>query len=166
LAGSGLKLNAVVRPLAGALNAKLIESRQKSGLQLILQRGALSGMVKALRRGEMVAQLIDQSLSAQSGVFVPFFGRLASTTPAISIAALRTGAPVFVALAVREGGELKLMAEGPFAIAENGSRKQSVIEHTAQLTAALERFIRQHPEQWLWLHRRWKVQPPKAFEVT
>jgi KDO2-lipid IV(A) lauroyltransferase len=105
-------------------------------------------------------QLIDQSLPAEAGVFVPFFGRAASTTPALSMAALRTKAPVFVALAVREGERLRLLFEGPIPVPDTGDRRADVAAHTAQLTAILERYIRRYPEQWLWLHRRWKVQPP------
>lgn len=159
MARRGIPINAVVRPLAGALNARIVESRQKSGLKLILQRGALPKMLKALREGEVVAQLIDQVLPAEHGVFVPFFGRPACTTPAVSLAALRTGAPVFVALAAREEGHLRLFIEGPIPLPSTGDRQQDVAQHTALLTGIIERYIRRYPEQWLWLHRRWKVQP-------
>lgn len=159
MARRGVKLNAVVRPLAGAWNARLVESRKKAGLGLILQRGALREMLRALRRGEVVAQLIDQALPAHQGVFVPFFGRPASTTPALSIAAMRTGAPVFVVLAAREHDRLRMFAEGPIPFPATGDRKRDLAEHVAQLTQVLERHIRQYPDQWLWLHRRWKVQP-------
>lgn len=160
MARRGVAVNAVVRPLAGAMNARIVEARQKSGLKLILQRGALSGMLRAVRRGELVAQLVDQALPSKSAVFVPFFGRLASTTPALSIAALRTGAPVFVALAAREGEKLRVFVEGPIPILAGSDRRTDVLDHATRIAAVIERYIRRYPEQWLWLHRRWKAPPP------
>lgn len=147
-----LSYSAVVRPLRGAFNARVVEARRKAGVELILQRGAMKGILAALKAGRGVVQLIDQSLPAKHGVFVPFFGRPASTTPSISVAALRTHAPVYVVLAAREGAGLRMLVEGPVPVTD-------VTAHTAALTAIIERTIRQYPDQWLWLHRRWKVQP-------
>ncbi len=159
LARRGVKLHAVVRSLRGFLNAELIESRRRSGMQLIAPRGAVLSSVRALRRGAMVAMLIDQVLPADRGVFVPFFGRPACTTPALSMAAFSSGSPVFILMSVREGDQLRLFVEGPFPVPDTGDRKRDIVAHTAALTQALERFIRRYPDQWLWLHRRWKVQP-------
>lgn len=150
-----LEYSAVVRPLRGSFNARVVEARRAAGVELILQRGAMRGILSALKRGRGVVQLIDQSLPADHGVFVPFFGRPTCTTPSLSVAAKRTGAPVYVVLAAREGAGLRMLVEGPIPL-EGGD----VTAHTAALTAVLERVIRQYPEQWLWLHRRWKVAPP------
>ncbi len=156
MARRGYPLNAVVRPLTGALNARIVEARRRSGVRLILQRGALREMLAALRRGEVVAQLVDQALPSKSALWVPFFGRPASTTPALSTAALRTGAPVFVMLAAREGARLRVYAEGPIPMPDTGDRRQDVILHATRVTEVVERYVRRYPEQWLWLHRRWK----------
>jgi len=153
-------LHAVVRPLRGGFNAQLVEARQRSGLGLIPPRGALLGTVAALRRNEVVAMLIDQAIGGKHSLFVPFFGRPAATTPALSMAALRTGAPTVVAAALREDGRLRLHVEGPFEAEDTGNRERDLLAHTEKVTAALERLIRAHPEQWLWLHRRWKLVPP------
>jgi KDO2-lipid IV(A) lauroyltransferase len=155
-----IPMHAVVRPLAGALNARIIESRLKNGLSLIPPRGAVMGAVKAVRKGGVVVMLMDQVLAAKHGVFVPFFGRMACTNPSLSAAAFRTGAPVFVVMGAREKDRLRLYCEGPFPLPPERS-SEGITEHTATLTAVLERYIRQYPEQWLWMHRRWKVQPPK-----
>jgi KDO2-lipid IV(A) lauroyltransferase len=160
MARKRIKLSAVVRPLEGAFNARVVDGRTQSGLELILQRGALGNMIKAVRRGRCVVQLIDQSLPAEAGVFVPFFGRPTITTPALSLAALRTKAPVFVAVTVREKDHLRMLFEGPVPVPDTGDRRADITAHTAQLNAILERYVRQYPDQWLWLHRRWKVQPP------
>ena len=153
-------LHAVVRSLRGGLNARLVEARERSGLRLIPERGALAATVAALRRNEVVAMLLDQAIGGKHALFVPFFGRPAATTPALSMAALRTGAPTLVVIALREGGRLRFRVEGPFEMEETGERATDLFRHTARVTAAIERVIREAPEQWLWLHRRWKLSPP------
>lgn len=158
----GYVFSAVVRPLAGAFNEWVVNNRKQAGVELILQRGALRRMLSALERGRAVVQLIDQVLPADQGVFVPFFGRLASTTPAISMAARVSGAPVYVVAAVREGAGLKMLVEGPFPVDASADRDAALTAHTATLTAVIEGFIRRYPDQWLWLHRRWKVQQPAS----
>ena len=166
MARRGCQFSAVVRPLAGAFNEWVVKNRKAAGVELILQRGALRRMVSALERGRAVVQLIDQVLPANSGVFVPFFGRLASTTPAISMAARVSKAPVYVVAAVRDGARLKMLVEGPVPFPALGDRDLELREHTARLTAIIEGLVRQYPEQWLWLHRRWKVAPSAALEAT
>ena len=153
-------LHAVVRPLRGGVNARLVEARERAGLRLIPARGALAGMVAALRKNEVVAMLLDQATGGKHALFVPFFGRPAATTPALSLAALRTGAPTLVVVALRENGRLRFRVEGPFEVTDTGDRQRDLRDHTARVTAALERIIREAPEQWLWLHRRWKLTPP------
>jgi KDO2-lipid IV(A) lauroyltransferase len=120
-------------------------------------------MLKALKRNELVVMLLDQVIAAKHGVFVPFFNRPASTSPALSAAARRTGAPLFVVVSRREGDLLVLEVEGPVPFDETlDDFEAEVRSHVGQVTALLERFIRKAPEQWLWLHRRWKVQPPQS----
>ena len=153
-------LHAVVRPLEGGLNARLVEARERAGLRLIPGRGALSGTVAALRRNEVVAMLVDQAIGGKHALFVPFFGRPAATTPALSMAALRTGAPTLVVVALRKAGRLRFRVEGPFEVESSGDRQVDLWTHTARVTAAIERIVREAPEQWLWLHRRWKLSPP------
>lgn len=162
MARRGHVFSAVVRPLRGAFNETLVQSRVDAGVELILQRGALKRMLTALERGRAVVQLIDQALPAKEALWVPFFGRLASTTPALSMAALKSGAPVFVVVAVREGDRLQMFVEGPIPVPALDDRREAIAAHTAELTAILERYIRLYPSQWLWLHRRWKGKAPLA----
>ena len=161
-----VQLHAVVRPLRGGINARLVEARERSGLRLIPARGALAGMVAALRRNEVVAMLVDQAIGGKHSLFVPFFGRPAATTPALSMAAIRTRAPTLVVVALREGDRLRFRVEGPFEVSDTGDRQRDLWSHTARITAALERIIREAPEQWLWLHRRWKLQPSTPEQVA
>jgi Kdo2-lipid IVA lauroyltransferase/acyltransferase len=157
----GLPLNAVVRPLKGAFNAEVVAGRLRSGMRLLPQRHALRGALAVLRRNEVVTVLLDQAVGGKHALFVPFFGRPAATTPLVSMAALRSGAPVLLSVGTRVGTGFRLRVEGPFPVPSTGDRARDLWTHTATLTAAIERLIRSNPDQWLWLHRRWKVAPPK-----
>ncbi|MHB1843853.1 MAG: lysophospholipid acyltransferase family protein [Deltaproteobacteria bacterium] len=161
----GIPLNLVTRSLRGGVNRELVAARARSGLTEIPPRGALRLGSAALRRGEVVVNLIDQNMLPKRGVFVDYFGRPACTTPAVSLLALRTGAPAIVALAVNQpDGKVKLSVEGPFPVERTGSIQADVRAHTQRLSGVIERYVRQNPEQWLWLHRRWKTRP--KGEVT
>ena len=164
----GIPLNALVRPLKGALNNRLVDNRLAGGVGLIYPKGAIGQILEALGQGESILIALDQALPAKTSMFVPFFGRLASTTPAMAVAAQRGRAPVFVVMGVRDesGRKLRLEVEGPIPPPEATSEQDALTAHTAAVTAVLEKFIRRHPDQWLWLHRRWKVQPPKEGQTA
>ncbi|QSQ12300.1 lysophospholipid acyltransferase family protein [Myxococcus landrumensis] len=165
----GVHIDALVRPLKGALNTRIAENRVRVGAGLIYPRGAIMEISSAVERGESPFMLLDQALPAKAAVFVPFFGRLASTTPACAVAAQRTGAPVFVVMGVRNGkpgARFRLEVEGPIPPPAPGECEDPITEHTARITAALERCIRKYPHQWMWLHRRWKVQPESTSRVA
>ncbi|WP_224372889.1 lysophospholipid acyltransferase family protein [Hyalangium versicolor] len=155
----GVPLNALVRPLKGALNTRIAENRVRAGAGLIYPRGAVQELIDAVGRGESAYMLLDQAIPTK-GVFVPFFGKLASTTPAMAVAAQRTGVPAWVVMGVRDGPRMRVHIEGPIPPPPPEEGKDPITEHTALVTAGLERIIRQYPEQWLWLHRRWKYAPP------
>jgi Kdo2-lipid IVA lauroyltransferase/acyltransferase len=155
----GLPLNAVVRPLKGAFNAEVVAGRVRSGMRLLPERNALRGALAALHRNEVVTVLLDQAVGGKHALFVPFFGRPAGTSPLVSIAALRSGAPVMVSVGTRVADGFRLSVEGPFPVPSTGDRARDVWTHTAALTAAIERLVRKSPDQWLWLHRRWKLSP-------
>jgi KDO2-lipid IV(A) lauroyltransferase len=156
----GIPMNLVTRKLAGRSNAALQQARARSGVTEIAPKGALAAGAAALRRGEVVVNLVDQNMLPKRGIFVRFFGEWACTTPATSLMAMRTGAPVLVAVAVNlPDGRTRLCVEGPFPPAEQGAIARRVRAHTQQLVAVIERYIRAEPAQWFWLHRRWKTRP-------
>ena len=155
----GVPISAVVRPLSGALNRRIVASRVRAGMHLIHPRGAIQSVIRALREGRVVAVLSDQSVPAEGGHFIPFFGRPASTAPTLSVAARRTGVPVFVGAARRVDHRIEFFCE-QVPVRKTAHQREDVITHLTEVTAALEAFIRAEPEQWLWLHRRWKVLPP------
>ncbi|MFY0572264.1 lysophospholipid acyltransferase family protein [Archangium lansingense] len=164
----GIPLNALVRPLKGALNMRIVDNRIAAGAGLIYPRGAIVEANEAVRLGETVLMLLDQSLPAKAAAFVPFFGRPASTTPAMAVVAKRTGAPVFVVMGIRDesGQKLRLEVEGPILPPKDLGKQDALTAHTAAVTAVLEKYVRRYPDQWLWLHRRWKVQPPSEGQAA
>jgi KDO2-lipid IV(A) lauroyltransferase len=161
----GLPFDVVVRPLKGAINARIVRNRLRSGVNLILPKGAVQNALEALRQNHVVMQLIDQSMPPEYGVQVPFFGRMAWTTPGLSVAAAKSGASVLVMKVYRVGETLEVAFEGPVAVPQMGNLREDVKAHTADLSHRLENHIRQYPEQWLWLHRRWKG-PAVTHTVT
>jgi len=156
----GIPMNLVTRSLTGRTNAALQRARRRSGITEIAPRGALAAGTAALRRGEVVVNLVDQNMLPKRGVFVRFFREWACTTPAASLMAMRTSAPVIVAVAVNlPDGRTRLCVEGPFDIPSHGGVAARARAHTQQLVAVVERYIRAEPAQWFWLHRRWKTRP-------
>jgi len=147
----------VMRPLDDPVVNWLIDRfRRRSGVELIAKRQALPAMRDALRQGRMVGVLLDQNASRTEGVFVPFFGIPASTSKALAVLSLRTGAPV-VPIYIRrgEGGRHRVWADPPIPAPETGD----VADYTAAFNRSIEAAIRRAPEQWFWLHRRWKTEP-------
>lgn len=136
--------------------------RARGGVRSIWrgQEGAARAMLRALRGGEILGILIDQDTKVQS-VFVPFFGQLAATPRAAADLALRTGAAVVTGFCHREGQGYRLaMEEVP--VPQGGDREAAAVELTAALSARIEAAIRRTPEQWVWMHQRWKTRPPTA----
>jgi Kdo2-lipid IVA lauroyltransferase/acyltransferase len=153
-------LNVVIRPLDNPfLDALVSQGRQRGELSLITKRDAVKGVRAALGRGECVGILLDQNAGRQ-GVFVPFFGEVASTSRSLAVLALKTGAPVVPAFIHRlPDGDHVITLEPPLALARTGQRDEDVVLNTARFTEVIEQRIRTHPEQWFWVHRRWKTRP-------
>jgi len=159
----GYPLAVVVRPLdAPALQTLADTMRRKTGVEIIDKRGALRPVLQALRRGRMIGILLDQNAARREGVFVPFFGRAASTSRSIALLALRTKTPILPIFTRREGpGRHRVLVEPPIPMTDPANDlEHAVVELTARCTAVIERVVRQTPEQWLWAHDRWRTRPP------
>lgn len=157
----GYPFAVITRPLDNPILERLLARlRRGTGNAVIHKKRAVRETLKALASGAGVAILIDQD-ARDEGVFVPFFGRPASTTPTLALLALRTDAVVLPVFArVEPDGRIAVHAEPPLAIAPTGDRESDIVRLTAACTAVVERWVRRHPEQWLWMHRRWKTRPP------
>ncbi|HXN55229.1 MAG TPA: lysophospholipid acyltransferase family protein [Myxococcales bacterium] len=156
----GVPLTAITRRLRGRLNRWLLAARREGGLRELPDKEATRDALLLLRRGETLAVVVDQNMLRRRGIFVDFFGTPACTTPAAAVLALRSGAPVIAAFPVREAdGRHRVLVEGPFAAPAGLRTADAVRALTQQITSAVERAVRDHPEQWFWVHRRWKTRP-------
>jgi KDO2-lipid IV(A) lauroyltransferase len=106
--------------------------------------------------------LVDQNASIESGVFVDFFGVKACASTGLVRLALRTGAPVLPGFAIWEEAEQRYVLRfwPPLEMVRCGDQEADVAVNTRRVHAFLEQIIRQWPDQWLWIHRRWKTRPP------
>jgi KDO2-lipid IV(A) lauroyltransferase len=158
IAAQGYPVDAVYQPLRNPIfNDAIVRARHRLGLQLIPRGVASKEALQRLRAGRIVAFISDQN-AGRTGVFVPFFGRLASTHRGAALLAVRAGAPLFFGAAVRQAdGYLGISEE--ITASRDGPLEEVVARLTAAFTAVLERLVRQSPEQYFWHHRRWKTRP-------
>jgi len=161
----------VVRPLDNPLlERELSRRRTRFGNRPIAKRDAARDVLRALRRRETVAILIDQNVLPREAVFVPFFGRLAATTPALARFQLATGAPVVPVFTWPQGdGRYRLIFEKPILAEEfpaDAGRDDAVRRATARYMEVTEAAIRKNPAAWLWAHDRWRTRPEDVSRET
>lgn len=150
-------MNVVVRPLDNPLIDRLVEGRRSlSGNRSIGKRDFGRSILKALDANEAVGILIDQNTTADSGVFVDFFGMPACATTGFAKFAAHSGAAAIPGFALWSETEGRYVLRFYPAVAITGDAARD----TQALQARLEEAIRDYPEQWLWIHRRWKTRPP------
>ncbi|WIG95098.1 lysophospholipid acyltransferase family protein [Myxococcus sp. SDU36] len=139
--------------------------RARGGVRSIWrgQEGAARAMLRALRNGEILGILIDQDTKVQS-LFVPFFGELAATPRAAADLAIRTGAAVVTGFCHREGAGYRLSME-EVLVPQDTDREAAALALTAALSSRIEAAIRRTPEQWVWMHQRWKTRPPVSEDA-
>lgn len=152
----------VARPLDDPrLDDLLTRMRERGGNRVIRKRDALQAILQVLRRGETVGILIDQHISEKEGVVVPFFGRPASTVTGPALIAIRSGAAVVPMVILREArGQYRVQIAPEVPVRRSGDLRADLVVNTARFTAAIEAFIRERPDQWFWVHRRWKTHLP------
>jgi len=157
---AGYKISAVARPLDDPdLEEFTREVRESSGLKIIPRRTSALAIVRRLRRNEIIGILADQNTRKQN-VFVDFFGIKAATTPGPAMLALRTGAHLVPAFMLREApGKHRLIIEEPVEPVRTGDEQADVTATTQKCVDILEKYVREYPSQWFWVHRRWKTRP-------
>jgi len=145
------------------LNLRVHKLRTRFGNKIIYKKGALPDMRQALRGGGVVAMLVDQSKRLE-GVDVNFFGRKVPATPAAAFLAIRCKSPVLPIFCVREAdGRLTIHVEPPLNFEWSGDLRADVQTNTQLITDAVERAVRRYPEQWFWVHKRWKKYYPHLY---
>ena len=159
----GYPIQILYRPLDNPRLDRLVNRyRTLSGNKLLDKRDAARGILAALSKNETVGILADQNTSLEEGVFVNFFGKPASTTAGIARVALHTGAAVVPAFCVWEEALRRYVIhfEPALEFTATSDRDQDIRVATQQMASAVEQYIRRYPDQWLWIHRRWKTRPP------
>jgi KDO2-lipid IV(A) lauroyltransferase len=160
----GFSAHAVARPLDNPfLDDYLRRFREKTGQKLLAKHGDFDKMQSILSRGGILGTLADQD-AGQRGLFVDFFGRPASTHKAIALLALEHRVPIVVtgARKIAEPMQYELLIDDFIFPEEYETRPDAVLAITQRFTTALERIVRQAPQQYFWLHRRWKHQPVRG----
>ena len=161
-------INFLVRPIDNLRIEAMIENlRTRFGNVAIDKKSAARRALKVLREGGTLGILSDLNTQPREGVFVPFFGELACTNAGIATLALRTDAVVIPTCAIwdRERGKYFFHGDPPVELLRTGDHDKDVEINTARFAAAMEHMIRLYPEQWLWIHRRWKTRPPGEPDI-
>ncbi len=127
----------------------------------MIKRGlALRGILEALKNNNAICALVDQD-TGKDGVFVPFFGKPAWTQSGVARIAYKTGAALVPAFVVRGvDGRFELLVEKEIEIPRTGDAEKDVLEIARRYTEVIEAYVKAYPDQWMWMHERWKTRPP------
>jgi Kdo2-lipid IVA lauroyltransferase/acyltransferase len=159
----GHPMQIVVRPLDNPyVDALVTRYRGLHGNALIGKQEFARGLIAAMRQNQTVGILMDTNMTPPQGVFVDFFGRLACTASGLARVALHTGATVVPAFTIWDADLRKYRVEfdRPVELVRTGNDEADAVANTARFTGIIEEYVRRYPDQWLWVHRRWKTRPP------
>ena len=154
----------VYRPLDNPVLDNMVEHvRTICGNVLIPKGGSGKRIMELLKDNHLIGILSDQNVAAREGVFVDFFGRPACTGVGLAILALRSGAPVLpVFMARQKSGKYKLILKPLVEISRTGDYEKDLLENTQRFTKIVEEIVREYPDQWFWIHQRWKT---KKYQI-
>ncbi len=159
----GYPMSIVIRRLDNPLVDQLVNSiRCLHGNQVLHKDDFARGLLAAMRRGDTVGILMDTNMTPPQGAFVDFFGHPACTGSGLARIAIKTGAAVLPGFLLwDEPTKSYILRFGAaLTLPVTGDAEADALAHTALFTRVIEDYIRQYPDQWLWLHRRWKTRPP------
>jgi KDO2-lipid IV(A) lauroyltransferase len=159
----GHPLNIVIRPLDNPyLNTMVDQYRTQHGNRTFPKQDFARGLLSSLHRGETVGILMDTNMTPPQGAFVDFFGVPACTATGLARVALHTEAAVIPGFTVwdEELGKYRIRFDQAIALVRTGDDEADAVTNTAAFTKVIESYIARYPEQWLWVHRRWKTRPP------
>jgi Kdo2-lipid IVA lauroyltransferase/acyltransferase len=158
----GYPLHYIARPLDNKrLDALVNQYRCSSGNRPIFKNESARVMLKILKDSGTIGILADQNTMPEEGVFVDFFGKPACATTGIARVALHTGAAVVPGYACWDETiqKYRLRFEPPVELIRAGDTERDVFENTQRFARVIEEIIRKHPDQWVWVHKRWKTRP-------
>jgi KDO2-lipid IV(A) lauroyltransferase len=158
----GYPMSMVIRRLDNPLVDTFVNNiRCLHGNRVLHKDDFARGLLQSMHRGDTVGILMDTNMTPPQGVFVPFFGTLACTASGLARVAAHSKAAVLPGFMLWEPREQKYVLHfGPgLTLARTGDATADALANTALFTATIESWIRRYPEQWLWVHRRWKTRP-------
>lgn len=161
----GMHLTAVAKKFKSNFVENWIHSvRTRFGNAILYKKDSLADMTQILRRGGILAILIDMA-RRKDGVDVQFYGRKATATPAVAMLALRCRAAVLPTFSLREpDGRIGIHAEPEIEMRRTRNLRADLVTNTQRITDVVEGMVRRYPEQWFWLMRRWKEHYPELYE--
>jgi KDO2-lipid IV(A) lauroyltransferase len=132
-------------------------TRELLGVKMACEPKTMQGILRALKKKEIVGFVMDQYAGAPVGARVPFFGKPVGSHTALAALALRTGAPVVPAISVRKpNGRYLIRFDPRLSTLDGSSQEEAVLKNTAAYVAHTEAWVKEFPLQWMWIHRRWK----------
>jgi KDO2-lipid IV(A) lauroyltransferase len=158
----GYPMSLVIRRLDNPLVDGFVNRiRCMHGNRVIHKDDFARGLLTSMSRGETVGILMDTNMTPPQGVFVPYFGVEACTAAGMARVALHSGAAVLPGFLVWEAAEKKYVLRfgEELELIRTGNQARDIVANTALFTATIEAYVRRYPEQWLWVHRRWKTRP-------
>jgi KDO2-lipid IV(A) lauroyltransferase len=146
------------------LNKLLFESRGKKGVPTLARGSSYKTILRTLRENNIIGILIDQDTDVR-GVFVDFYGKPAHTPIGAAMLAMDSGAPVLPMFYLKKPDDTyEFIIEKEIPLAMTGNRRQDMEENTRRFHEVIEKYIKQHPTQWVWMHNRWKTTPEMVEE--
>jgi KDO2-lipid IV(A) lauroyltransferase len=161
----GYPVTVVARNIeSGVVNKAMVKLRSRFGNSVIDKEGALPEMTQTLRKGKILALLMDQGTKKSEGVELLFFGKKVTVTPAAAMLSLRCKSPVLPVFCVRdEDHRLEIIVYPPVHLLRTGDLRDDLKTNTQIMTDIIEKAVRTYPDQWLWLHKRWKRFYPELY---
>jgi Kdo2-lipid IVA lauroyltransferase/acyltransferase len=159
----GHPLHVVMRPLDNVYLDRLTRQyRTMHGNSMVDKDDFVRGLLSAMKAGEMVGLLMDTNMTPPQGVFVDFFGIPACTASGLARIALRTDAAVVPGFTIWDPvlRKYRLRFDPALKLIRTGDDEADAVANTQQFTKVIEDYVRRYPDQWLWVHRRWKTRPP------
>jgi KDO2-lipid IV(A) lauroyltransferase len=153
-------ISKTIRP--AGVNAMWMRMRRAFGVSIVPAHNSYRELLRVLKRNELLGFILDQNRPAEQGIFVDFFGRPASTSPGLAFLAAQSRAPVVPVFIHREGLDRHVLRVLPVLEPPPDRSEENIRAATQAYTTVIENEIRRHPEQWIWLHRRWKSQPKET----
>src|SRR6201998_862543 len=155
-------VNIVMRPMDNQYLDRMLQSyRTMYGNKVVPKDDFVRGLLAAMKAGETVGILMDTNMTPPQGVFVDFFGIQACTASGLARIAMRTDAAVVPGFTIWDEslGKYRLRFDPALELIRTGNLEADIVANTQMFTKVIEDYVRKYPEQWLWLHRRWKTRP-------